>query len=232
MKIAGFLFVIILISSLAFAEAFIDKGVTYTSPWWQVNAGDGSNVLVVDDSGNMYINATTIFLNTLPPSILTNSLIMQVGSTRKFSFNSSHAYIAGTVYPQQSSIAAGDGNDLVVNNSTGAIVARFDGGDGNIYLKGFVNDADGDGYSILTGDCNDSNSSITLPIAQSTTTGWYGGAYDISKCRGDTCDGDKKNMFYCYAGANIPGGCRDIWDYSCSRARSVYCWTTITYVCP
>jgi hypothetical protein len=164
MKTVGFLFAVILISSLAFAGAFVDKGVTYTSPWWQVKAGDGSNVLVVDNSGNMFVNATTILLRTAPPASLINNLIIQVGSTRKFSFNSSRAYIAGNISQNQSTVGGGGSNTLVIKNSTGAIVARFDGSNGNIYLKGFVNDADRDGYSVPQGDCDDNNASITLPV--------------------------------------------------------------------
>jgi len=153
------LFSALLIGTVGFADSFSDRGVTYASPWWQVKVGD-SNVLVVDNDGDMFIAATTIYLNTTPPPNLTNSLIIRKDSDNKFIFNSGAAYIAGTIYQSQASIADGNGDDLVIKNSAGVNVARFDSSEGNIYLKGVANDIDRDGYSAPT-DCNDNNAGIS-----------------------------------------------------------------------
>lgn len=130
-----FLFIVIKIVS---GESFSRCGINYQTPWWEVKNSSGSRILIIDKNGNMYINTTKNYENTAPPSFLINSLIIKSGASNKFSFNSSSAYVSGSVSRNNNSLSDGNGNDLIIKNSIGGRVAHFDGVSGNIYLKGSI----------------------------------------------------------------------------------------------
>ncbi len=110
---------------------------TLVSPVWKMKAPDGTDVLAIDNSGNIKIYSATIHTNTPPPaSGLTNTLIIKNGSTNIFSFDKNDAYITGNVFGNQGSMPAINSNDLIVKDTAGNIVAFFDTATGNIYLKG------------------------------------------------------------------------------------------------
>lgn len=132
----GLVFVF-LFNALPAKADFSTCGITPTAPLWQAKASDGTVVMTVDSVGNLDIAATTVQTNTAPPaSGLTNSFIIKKSTTNKFVFNKTNAYITGAVLENQASLPAASGDDLVVNNSSGAAVAIFDATTGNIYIKG------------------------------------------------------------------------------------------------
>lgn len=111
-------------------------GVVIDTPKWEVKVAGGSQVLLIDKDGDAVFFCPSMHTNygTLPTSY-SNSLVVKIGSTNSFAFNTGNCYIKGSLIPLQSSISAGDGQDLVIKNSAGTAVANFNS-NGNLYLKG------------------------------------------------------------------------------------------------
>jgi hypothetical protein len=137
LKLFWIVFFLIVIINLANAESFSVCGVSFSDRLWKLNNGIGSNLLVGDDSGNLFINSTNINTNSVPPIDLTNSLIVSNSTSFIFVFNSLNAFIRGSIV-KTSSISGAGTNHLIVKNKSGANVVKFDASDNNIYLLGNV----------------------------------------------------------------------------------------------
>ncbi len=112
-------------------------GVTFNQPWWVIYNTDSTNTLfLIDDDGDMYLDADTITVATIITGSFTNSLIIQDATDELFVLNAAHAYFSGKVYTNHSSLPAMDGDDLEIRDVGGNPIAVFDGDDNSLYLKG------------------------------------------------------------------------------------------------
>ncbi len=114
-------------------------GINFQEPYWVAQNNDGSTLLIVDNNGNMDIISQEVHLNTIPLESVYKSLIITNQTNAKvFIFNNFRAYIKGDVLTEQSNITNGDGANLIIQNSLGLNVARFETDTGDIYLAGNV----------------------------------------------------------------------------------------------
>ncbi len=119
--------------------ATFETCTTFTSPWWQVKTVDGTAILTVDNNGNLDVAAININLGTAPSGNFSDSFIIKDSSgVDRFVFNKNDVYIPGTLNKEasQADLDNINGDDFIVKNDSGVIVARFEVGTGDIYIKG------------------------------------------------------------------------------------------------
>jgi len=113
--------------------------VTLTQPYWTAQTQTGDNVLMIDKDGNMIVYTTDLHLNTQPPAS-TNSFVVEDQDGNKIcTFKPTEAYVKGFIVTNadyNTLNASSVSKNLIIENSAGERVARFDQTTGNIYLKG------------------------------------------------------------------------------------------------
>lgn len=166
------LFLFSVLSGTALADSFSACGINFNSPWWQAKDGSGNTVLIIDTNGNMFVNSSTVNSGTAPPVTLSNSLVIRNTTSNVFSFNKSETYITGSITQDAATIQAEDGNDLMVKNSSGINVAKFDGGSGNIYLTGSLCDMSDDWIAVVSFDDQTNWETYGIEDNASYSQGW------------------------------------------------------------
>jgi len=109
-------------------------GISFTMPWYEVRLSDGTYLMIIDYSGNLYVNSSSFITGINPPDTdWINSFLVKNGTDVLWAFNKSRAIVYGNVI--ENSNPSYDSGDLIIKNSTSTL-AVFDGSTGNIYIRG------------------------------------------------------------------------------------------------
>ncbi|MGL1888595.1 MAG: DUF2341 domain-containing protein, partial [Reichenbachiella sp.] len=140
--ILSLLISILILTSQLYAVAISDaqtiNGVTFNQPWYEVkNIAGNATIFLIDNDGDMYLDADAINVSSTITGPFANSLVVQNATDEIFVINATNAYFSGKVYPNYyTTLPTMSGDDLVIQNAAGTPIAIFEGTSGTLYLSG------------------------------------------------------------------------------------------------